>query len=326
MRFRSLAVAVVDEQHRFGVRQRDGAGRQGAGGPRAARPAHDGDADPAHARAVRVRRPRPDAAARAARAAASRSTTHVISGERERARAYERIARGGARPGARRSSSARSSRPPRSRQDAAAARRARRPAEFERLRAGELRDFRLVLLHGQLGHREKQAAMAAFAAGEADVLVATTVIEVGIDVPNATVMLVENAERFGISQLHQLRGRVGRGEHASLCLLCGPKGSPRLQALAAPRRRLRARGDRPAPAQARASWSARGSRASAGSRSRSCPRTRALLAAARACAEALIAADPAARRARARAARRPPRASSTARSRRTRSRPEAACA
>ena len=86
--------------------------------------------------------------------------------------------------------------------------------EFERLRAGELRDFRLVLLHGQLGHREKQAAMAAFAAGEADVLVATTVIEVGIDVPNATVMLIENAERFGISQLHQLRGRVGRGEHA----------------------------------------------------------------------------------------------------------------
>ena len=90
-----------------------------------------------------------------------------------------------------------------------------------------------MLLHGQMGHRDKQAAMAAFAAGEADVLVATTVIEVGIDMPNATVMLVENAERFGISQLHQLRGRVGRGGHRSLCLLCGPKGSPRLAALAA---------------------------------------------------------------------------------------------
>jgi len=100
------------------------------------------------------------------------------------------------------------------------------------LRAGELRAFRVVLMHGQLSHREKQTAMAQFAAGEADVLVATTVIEVGIDVPNATVMLIENAERFGISQLHQLRGRVGRGEHAALCLLCGPKDSPRLNALA----------------------------------------------------------------------------------------------
>jgi ATP-dependent DNA helicase RecG len=75
--------------------------------------------------------------------------------------------------------------------------------------------------------------MAAFAGGAADVLVATTVIEVGIDVPNATVMLVENAERYGISQLHQLRGRIGRGEYDSLCLLFGPKESPRLRALAA---------------------------------------------------------------------------------------------
>jgi ATP-dependent DNA helicase RecG len=81
--------------------------------------------------------------------------------------------------------------------------------------------------------REKQAAMSAFAAGAAEVLVATTVVEVGIDVPNATAILVENAERFGISQLHQLRGRVGRGEHPSLCLLFGPPGSPRLRALAA---------------------------------------------------------------------------------------------
>ena len=73
--------------------------------------------------------------------------------------------------------------------------------------------------------REKQEAMAAFASGRADVLVATTVIEVGIDVPNATVMLIENAERFGISQLHQLRGRVGRGEHRASCLLVGPPDS-----------------------------------------------------------------------------------------------------
>jgi ATP-dependent DNA helicase RecG len=74
--------------------------------------------------------------------------------------------------------------------------------------------------------------MISFAAHEADVLVATTVIEVGIDVPNASVMIVEDAERYGISQLHQLRGRVGRGPHESLCLLFGPKESPRLQALA----------------------------------------------------------------------------------------------
>ncbi len=68
--------------------------------------------------------------------------------------------------------------------------------------------------------------MAEFASGKADVLVATTVIEVGIDVPNATVMLVENAERFGLSQLHQLRGRIGRGEHRSSCLLVGSHPTP----------------------------------------------------------------------------------------------------
>ena len=105
-------------------------------------------------------------------------------------------------------------------------------AEFERLRAGELRDFRVVLMHGQLRPAEKHDVMAEFASGAADVLVATSVIEVGIDVPNATVMLVEDADRYGISQLHQLRGRIGRGSHASLCLLFGAKESPRLRALA----------------------------------------------------------------------------------------------
>ena len=74
--------------------------------------------------------------------------------------------------------------------------------------------------------------MAAFAAGEADVLVATSVIEVGIDVPNATVMLIEAAERYGISQLHQLRGRIGRGEHESICILFGDPSLPRLEAVA----------------------------------------------------------------------------------------------
>jgi ATP-dependent DNA helicase RecG len=91
--------------------------------------------------------------------------------------------------------------------------------ETERLRRGPLRDFRVGLLHGQMHSNQKAEAMRAFAAGETDVLVATTVIEVGIDVPNATVMMIEGAERFGVSQLHQLRGRVGRGEHPSQCLL-----------------------------------------------------------------------------------------------------------
>jgi ATP-dependent DNA helicase RecG len=106
-------------------------------------------------------------------------------------------------------------------------------AEFERLRAGEFRDFRVVLMHGQLATGAKQSAMAEFASGQADVLVATSVIEVGIDVPNATVMLVEDADHYGISQLHQLRGRIGRGSHSSLCLLFGAKESARLRALAA---------------------------------------------------------------------------------------------
>jgi ATP-dependent DNA helicase RecG len=91
--------------------------------------------------------------------------------------------------------------------------------EAERLAAGELGDFSVGVIHGQMHSRDKAAAMEAFAAGATDVLVATTVIEVGIDVPNATVMVIEGAERYGISQLHQLRGRVGRGEHASCCLL-----------------------------------------------------------------------------------------------------------
>ena len=80
-------------------------------------------------------------------------------------------------------------------------------------------DLRIMLIHGQMKGAEKEAAMAAFAKGEADVLVATTVIEVGVDVPNATLMVIEDADRFGLSQLHQLRGRVGRGGHQSYCIL-----------------------------------------------------------------------------------------------------------
>ena len=80
-------------------------------------------------------------------------------------------------------------------------------------------DLRIALLHGQMKGAEKEAAMASFARGEADVMVATTVIEVGVDVPNATLMVIEDADRFGLSQLHQLRGRVGRGGSKSYCIL-----------------------------------------------------------------------------------------------------------
>lgn len=108
---------------------------------------------------------------------------------------------------------------------------------FDRLRRGPLVGLRLGLMHGRLPADEKDAVMAAFRAGEIDVLVCTTVIEVGVDVPNATVMVVMDADRFGISQLHQLRGRIGRGQHPSLCLLVtklpeGSKAGARLTAVA----------------------------------------------------------------------------------------------
>lgn len=90
---------------------------------------------------------------------------------------------------------------------------------YERLNNGPLAGVRLGLMHGRLSAEDKDAVMTAFRAGDIDVLVCTTVIEVGVDVPNATVMMVMDADRFGISQLHQLRGRIGRGVHPSLCLL-----------------------------------------------------------------------------------------------------------
>jgi len=106
------------------------------------------------------------------------------------------------------------------------------------LAAGPLAGLRLAVLHGRLPSEEKDRVMLSFAAGSVDVLVTTTVVEVGVDVPNATAMVIMDAERFGVSQLHQLRGRVGRGSHEGLCLLVtevpeGGKARERLDAVAA---------------------------------------------------------------------------------------------
>jgi ATP-dependent DNA helicase RecG len=110
-------------------------------------------------------------------------------------------------------------------------------AEHRKLEQEVFPDLRLEMLHGRMPSREKAERMARFAAGEADLLVATSVVEVGVDVPNATVMIVEGAERFGLAQLHQLRGRVGRDRYHAYCLLfeeaVDEEGSQRLQAVAA---------------------------------------------------------------------------------------------
>jgi ATP-dependent DNA helicase RecG len=109
--------------------------------------------------------------------------------------------------------------------------------EAERLQTAELRGFRIGCLHGRLRPEARREVMRAFNAHELDVLVATTVIEVGVDVPNATVMIVQEADRFGLAQLHQLRGRVGRGGEQSYCLLVS---RPKEELTDAARRRLEA--------------------------------------------------------------------------------------
>jgi ATP-dependent DNA helicase RecG len=244
--FRALAVAVVDEQHRFGVRQRAALEEKRSVAatqaphvlhmtatpiPRTLALAKYGDLD------VSVLRELP----RGRQAI----ETRIIAGERERAGAYEHLReqlQAGRQayvvcPLVEAVESSEPARPfvPDAAGGSPAAEMKAAKAEYERLAKGELEGHELVLLHGQMRPREKQEAMARFASGAASVLVATTVIEVGVDVANATVMLVENAERFGLSQLHQLRGRVGRGEHSSSCLLIESHptsaGAPRLRAM-----------------------------------------------------------------------------------------------
>jgi ATP-dependent DNA helicase RecG len=223
--FDRLAVAVVDEQHRFGVRQRAALDRKA---PEGLKPhvLHLTATPIPRTLALTVYADLDTTTLRELPSGRKPVQTHVAGSERDRARAYERI-----REELRAGRQAFVVCPLVEESEALAARAA--TAEYERLNRTEFADFEVVLLHGQMRPRAKQEAMAAFANGHADVLVATSVIEVGIDVPNATVMLVENAERYGISQLHQLRGRVGRGEHASVCVLFGPRDSARLRALAA---------------------------------------------------------------------------------------------
>jgi ATP-dependent DNA helicase RecG len=220
--FASLGAVVIDEQHRFGVEQRAALRDKAGGGPvpdvlvmtatpipRTAAMTVYGDLD------VTVIRSRP--------AGRQPIVTTWARSEEDEAETWAAV-----------------------RREVAAGRQAYvvtplieesdklevRSAEdtFARLEADELAGLRLGLLHGRMGPADKEATMHQFREGRLDVLVATTVIEVGVDVPNATVMVVLDADRFGIAQLHQLRGRVGRGSERSWCYLVSQSGTPEAEA------------------------------------------------------------------------------------------------
>jgi ATP-dependent DNA helicase RecG len=229
--FADLGVAVIDEQHRFGVEQRDLLRAKGQAEdrrpdvlvmtatpiPRTAAMLIYGDLDRSELRELPKGR--------------ARIVTELVGPSHlERQAVYDRV-----------------------RAEVAAGRQAyvvcplvegstkleatAATEEYERLGREDLAGLRLGLLHGQMPGADKEAVMAAFRAGELDVLVATTVIEVGVDVPNATVMVIEDADRFGLLQLLQLRGRIGRGRAESVCfLLADPRtgeGAARMEAMRA---------------------------------------------------------------------------------------------
>lgn len=218
--FHDLGLVVVDEQHRFGVRQRMALAEAGGGGadvlimsatpiPRSLAMALYGDLDlsvldelPPGRTPVRTALRTPDR-----RDAVYRFVDQEVEAGRQAYVVYPLVAES-------------------EKVDLLAA-----TEEYERLRTEVFPDRRLGLLHGQLGSEEKDRVMRAFLAGDVDILVATTVIEVGIDVPNASVMIIEHAERFGLSQLHQLRGRVGRGAAESHCILVAEPGEEALERL-----------------------------------------------------------------------------------------------
>ena len=224
--FTRLGLAVIDEQHRFGVEQRallKGMGEEpdvlvmtATPIPRTAAMLVYGDLDKSELREMPPGR--------------TPVTTEVIGpSPLERTTAYERLR--AEVDGGRQAYVVCPLVEGSARTEAKAA-----TEELERLGEEELAALRLGLLHGQLPAGDKEMVMDAFRAGEIDVLVATTVIEVGVDVPNATVMVVEDADRFGLSQLHQLRGRIGRGGGESWCFLFAdpstPEAEARMEALA----------------------------------------------------------------------------------------------
>jgi len=224
--FKRLSLAIVDEQHRFGVEQRLGLRSKGASAdmlvmtatpiPRSLALTLYGDL------AVSYLRERP--------AAVAGSRTTRVADRRHRGQAYEKV-----RAEAREGRQAYVVCPLVKESEAAQARAA--VDEAERLATEVFPDLRVGLLTGRMKPAEKADVMKRFRSGELDVLVTTTVVEVGVDVPNATVMIVEDAERFGLAQLHQLRGRVGRGEHpAEVVLFADPKteeGRARMNAILA---------------------------------------------------------------------------------------------
>ncbi|HET8673278.1 MAG TPA: ATP-dependent DNA helicase RecG [Thermoleophilaceae bacterium] len=222
--FRELALVVIDEQHRFGVRQRAALDAKAPRGM-AVHALHLTATPIPRTLALTLYRDLETTTLRELPAGRKPVETHVVDGERARRRAYERI-----REEIGKGRQCYVVCPLVSESEALQARAA--TVEAERLARTEFRDHRVALIHGQMSAKRKAEAMAAFSSGEADVLVATSVIEVGIDVPNASVMLIEAAERYGLSQLHQLRGRIGRGEHESLCIMFGDPSLPRLQAIA----------------------------------------------------------------------------------------------
>ena len=227
VRFSDLSLAVVDEQHRFGVHQRMLLKSKGTSPdvlimtatpiPRTLSLTYYGDLDVAILDELPAGR--------------QPVTTSVVRSELERASAYDVVSR--EVEAGRQAFVVCAAIDEGNRLEVKAA-----EAEAERLQHEVFPDLSVEVLHGRMRPAEKDERMQRFRSGEAHILISTTVIEVGVDVPNATVMLVENAERFGLAQLHQLRGRIGRGAHASYCYLFDESSEEnveareRLQALA----------------------------------------------------------------------------------------------